>query len=124
MSIVDCTDRTAPAIMLLNAMTRECQVSRLDILTKFNIPQVPLVDQCVKVCLTVNGVEVDFVKTSQEMWDRLAKGYDEAVLEKAKELISLSSFSNLADTINDVISEAQARLERELGAIMRDTNVD
>jgi hypothetical protein len=124
MSIIDCTARTTPAVMLLNAMTRECKVNRLDILTKFNIPQVPLVNQCVKVCLTVNSVEVDFVKTSQEMWDRLVKGYDHAVLEKAKELISQPSFTDLAGAINNIITEAQARLEQELSAIMRDANAD
>jgi predicted lipid-binding transport protein (Tim44 family) len=110
--IVNCTDRTMPAIMLIEAMTREAD--RADLQDHFNLPNVPLNSAHVVVQLTINGVPVNFCKTAQEMWDRLVSKYGEHVSEKAKELVQLTRFSKLEQILSDAEDEITREIENAM----------
>lgn len=112
MSIVNVTDNTAPAIMLINAMAREAP--RDELLSTFNHPQFPLTHSSVDVRLTINGVEVDFMKTAQEMWDRLRRHHREDVEKCAKELLSQTRFDKLGELIQKVEWEIGQEIEKLL----------
>lgn len=107
-SNVDCTARTAPAIMLLEAMVRESKIAELD--KKFGLPAVPLRNEFVRVELKINGVEVDFVKTAQEMWERLESQHEADVLEKAKELVGRTRL----DKVHQLMERFEWEIEQEL----------
>lgn len=110
-SNVDVTTREAYSIMLIEAMVRTSKNSKA-LAEKFDIPYVPLQMQYVKVELKINDVEVDFVKTAEEMWNRLNSRYEQDVLEKAKELVGQSRYQNLMDIIEQHEFELQRELER------------
>lgn len=86
-SEIDVVAHNAPSMMILEAMAREVGD---DFIEKFNLK-----GYTAEVKLTINGVEVDFVATAQELWDRLEAQFKEEVLEKAKELVGASRLSKL-----------------------------
>lgn len=111
-SNVRVTDHSAPAIMLIEAMARESKDD--DILAKFpTMP--PLKLEYVNVKLTINGVEVDFVQTAREMWNRLAASHDEDVLAKAKELVGRGRL----DKLSDILSRFEWELENEVEQLFK-----
>jgi hypothetical protein len=113
-SIVDVTGRNAPAIMLIEAMARESK--RDDLLEKFGVPKIPLNPSHVEVKLTINGVEVNFVKTAQEMWERLERRYRQDVEEAAKALIGRTRFEKL----ESILSRAEEQIEREVDQLLQE----
>lgn len=107
------TDHTTPAIFLINAISREAP--RGDVLNHFNIVTKEGHKPEVDVELTINGVSVDFEKTVNEMWERLSNRFDEKVLEKAKELVSMSRFSKIEELIQDAEWKIEEELEKLFG---------
>lgn len=112
--IVCPTDRTTPAIYLLNTMTRE--VKRGDLLEHFKIPLVDGQKTVVEVEMKINGVPVNFSESIQDMWDRMFSSYEDDVLRKAKELLSATRF----DRLNDLLNVAEWEIEQEVTKLLDD----
>jgi predicted lipid-binding transport protein (Tim44 family) len=113
-SNVDVVAHTAPSIMLIEAMTRSSKNDAL--LEMFGFPKIPLQQHVAEVKLTINGVEVDFVKTAQEMWDRMVHSYEKDVEEAARKLLSKTRFEKL----EQIISQAEDEIEREVEALIKE----
>jgi len=109
--MIDPTTRTAPAIFLINVMSKESDPRNL--LSHFKIDQVEGQPTLVNVELKINGVEVDFSKAITEMWDRLHSSHGDDVLKKAKELLRQTRFEKL----NALLEEAEWKIEDELNTL-------
>ena len=109
-SHVDPTSRTTPGIFLLNMIAREAPHAQMIEHFRLTDPHSSGHVRTVEVKMTINGVEVDFERSVNEMWERLSSSFDAQVLEKAKELLKLTRFSNL----EDILQRAEWAIENEL----------
>jgi DNA primase len=114
MSIVNVIDHTAPSVMILEAMVRTAGHDQL--LTMFGFPKVPLTHQHAEVKLFINGAEVDFIKTAQEMWDRMTRTYNEDLEEAARKLVKRTRLEKL----EEILSRAEELVESEVNKLLQE----
>ena len=106
MSIVNVTNHNPASVLLLEAMVKKAGKNNL--LQTFGIESNS--GGNVEVQLTVNGENVDFESTVNEMWTRLTTNYETHVLERAKELISCTRLNKL----HNLLQDAEWKIEEEL----------
>jgi hypothetical protein len=106
--IINPTEHSTASIFLINAMAKA--VAPGGLFEHFKIPTNSGQPVEVEVELKINGVEVPFKETLNEMWDRMRSRYKEDILEKAHELISQSRFEKL----NDLLADAEYNIKAEL----------
>lgn len=101
------------SVCLVEIMVRESNKGK-DMDTKFNLPlreQRPEGEElAVEVEMKINGVPVSFKDSFEELWDRMTSGYDQHVLEKAKELVSGTRLGRL----QEIIERFEWELENEV----------
>lgn len=109
-SHVDPTSDTTPGIFLINVIARE--TVRRDMIKHFRLtdPHSPNHVRTVEVKMTINGVEVDFERSVNEMWERLSDTFENKVLEKAKELVKMTKFGKF----QEILERAEWEIENEL----------
>ena len=107
------TSYNTPSIFLLNAISREA--CRADLLDHFKIVREDGKPTLVNVEMKINGVEVDFSATVNDMWKRLSSTFEEKVLEKAKELIR----ETRSDRFNEIVQQSERILLRDLEALFQ-----
>lgn len=90
-----------PEFFLIAAITRAQKESGTE------LPVMPI-----EVILTVNGVELPYTETMDDVWIRSQAEFDKKVLEKAKELISDARLEAVLDVIEDARSMIFSALEK------------
>lgn len=111
-SRINPTDHSTAGIFLINTIARE--VPRANILEHFRIDRKTGDPESVKVevRMTINGVEVDFEKSINDMWERLSKTFDAAVLDKARDLVMLTKHQDILDILRSAERELLDELEK------------
>jgi hypothetical protein len=111
MSIIDLTDQTTPAITLMNAVCNK--FARDDIRACINLPE----GSEVEVKLTVNGVEIDFATTVQELWDQCNRDADGRALTMAKDIIKGAGLEKVREAVERAEWEISNALDESLKQI-------
>jgi hypothetical protein len=91
---INVTEYKTPSIFLLNAICK--QFPRDDMLEALNIPPG---EQHVDVKLTVNGVEIPFEATINDLWKQCQDDLNTRALEQAKKIVLGAGLEELFDKI-------------------------
>jgi enamine deaminase RidA (YjgF/YER057c/UK114 family) len=108
MNTIDVTHQNAASLLVLEAMCEK--VGDGDILEVFKVGT----DAKVEVKMFVNDVEVDVVQALNEAWERLEAVYEKNLLEKAKELVSMTKFEDLSHKLERAAWDIEQALEAAL----------
>lgn len=81
-------------------------------LTKSAQPLEAFGNNPMSVMLTINGVEVPFSATVQDIWDRCSARLDEEAKEKAIEMIAQSGLDDLREAVHEAERKVKAALDR------------
>lgn len=112
--LVDCVNRAAHGHVLIAAMTTASKTSKIDVVKLFGKGHM------VDVVFKINGVDVPFEETVDNLFERQFEKIDSYVLEKAKELLSVSRF----DRLSNKLSELEWQMEEELEKIQKELTND
>jgi hypothetical protein len=112
MSKVNLVADTTPSIMLLNAVCK--RFPKDDWTDKINLK---VGEQHVEVKLTLNGVEIPFEATVNEMWTQVNNDLDKRALELVKQAIDGTDLQNLFDTIKRAEYEIEEAIKTSLAKL-------
>ena len=105
-----------PEFFLIAAITRAQKVSGID------LPVLPI-----EVKLTVNGTELPYSETMDDIWERSQREFDKKVLQKARELVAGARLASLdaqldrlKDTLDEVLDQMCGALEEEAAKANKD----
>lgn len=114
MSNVDIIADTTPAILLLRAILDkfgdDCDLGK--------VVNIAPGKSIVEVKLTVNGIEIPFEHTINEMWTNVNNDVDNRALDRAREIISGAGLSRLFEAIKRADYELEQALNNALKTII------
>jgi len=113
------TDYSTPSVFLLNAICK--QFPRDDMLEALNIPPG---EQHVDVKLTVNGVEIPFEATINDLWRQCTDSVNERAQEIAKKTLLGSYLEELFDTIRQSEWEIENAFKNAMAKLNKDAEND
>lgn len=122
MSQIDIIAHTTPSILLMNAVCAKIGRDDLTEALRFTKKEGGGYSSLVDVKLTVNGVEIPFESTVENMWNQLSNSVDARALAKAKDIISGAGLADLFDTIRHAEWEIGRALETSLEKITQGAN--
>jgi hypothetical protein len=99
-------EHSTAGVFLINTMS--AHAPRADLLEVFRFKEGE--PRVVEAELRINGVEVNFRAAIEDCWGRLSNRFDEATLEKAKELVKASRLRKM----QDIIERAEWELSNEI----------
>lgn len=93
---IDLVSHATASIMLMNAVAKH--FPRSDLRAALSMERG---GSTVEVKLTVNGVEIPFKSTIEDMWKQMVDSRDERALELAKDIITGAGLQNIFEAVRD-----------------------
>lgn len=110
------SEHKTAAIVLFSAICMK--FSHSDIVEELNLAP----DNVADVVLTVNGVEIPFEPTVEEMWRQVNEDVDRRALKLAEEIISGAKLQGVFDAVRRAEWEISTALENALKEIKDGSN--